>query len=63
MVFSVCVCTHGLVCVFLERSSSDLTLARQLQEEEEEKRKQQEAKREAEEFKKLQVNTDMCLLQ
>ncbi|XP_042560827.1 zinc finger-containing ubiquitin peptidase 1-like [Clupea harengus] len=42
-----------------ERSSSDLTLARQLQEEEEEKRKQQEAKREAEEFKKLQKQFGM----
>uniref|UniRef100_A0AAY4AKB4 Zinc finger-containing ubiquitin peptidase 1 n=1 Tax=Denticeps clupeoides TaxID=299321 RepID=A0AAY4AKB4_9TELE len=33
---------------------SDLTLARQLQQEEEQKRKEEEAKREAEEFKKLQ---------
>lgn len=35
-------------------SSTDLSLARRLQEEEEEKRRRQEAKREAEDFKKLQ---------
>ncbi|XP_041963869.1 zinc finger-containing ubiquitin peptidase 1 isoform X1 [Alosa sapidissima] len=40
-------------------SSSDLTLARQLQKEEEEQRKWQEAKREAEEFKKLQKQFGM----
>lgn len=34
---------------------SDLRLARRLQEEEKQRRKEQEAKREAEEFKKLQV--------
>ncbi|KAL2084842.1 hypothetical protein ACEWY4_020360 [Coilia grayii] len=42
-----------------EGASSDLRLAMQLQEEEEEQRKAQEAKREAEEFKKLQKQFGM----
>lgn len=48
-------CSQCSVCCFPESSGSDLQLARELQEEEQLRLKMEESKREAEDFRKLQV--------